>query len=319
MLRLLRLLSLGCLLFFTSPSALAEDAVRIAAWSGDRDGAFAFTFDDGYREHVTIAAPMLDALGLKATFAINPGKLTANSGTGTWEQWRALARSGHEIANHSMTHPNFSQVTDAAALEREIVGAKEVIEKELGLPCLTFVYPFNAETEAARGLVRRSHSAWTGGERKVYGGPAFTTAKANAWIDEAITKRTLIIAMIHGIDGGYFPFPNRAIFKDHLDYAKSKEAQVWIAPLGTIKHYAAEREAAKLVAQGGAKKTIITLTTTLDRTNPPVPLTVVIASGAAKSVSARRADGGEVTAVSAGERILCEVLPGSGTVTVTWK
>ena len=297
----------------------AEDSVRIAKWQGDRAGAFAFTFDDGQREQAAIAAPMLDALGLKATFVINPGKTPQNgeSWFGSWEQWRALAKNGHEIGNHAMTHENLSKASDEV-LQREVVDAKALIEKEMALPCYTFVYPFNAEGDAARALVKKTHPVWSSGERKAYGGPNFTAAKANAWIDEAIAQKSLVIAMIHGIDTGYLPFTGRAIFKDHLDYVKSKESQAWIATLATIKRYAAERDAAKLDVQASAKKAVITLTCTLDPVIYNVPLTVVIASGGAKNVTAKRA-GGEVAAIISGDHILCEIVPGAEAVTVTWK
>lgn len=310
------------LLALISSSALAEtvDAVHVAHWQGDKAGAFAFTFDDGQREQAAIAAPMLDALGLKATFVINPGKTPQNgeSWFGSWEQWRALAKNGHEIGNHAMTHENLSKANDEV-LQREVVEAKALIEKEMGMPCYTFIYPFNAESDAARALVKKTHPVWSGGERKAYGGPDFTAAKANAWIEEAITKKTLVIAMIHGIDTGYLPFAGRAIFKDHLDYVKSKESQVWVAPLGVIKRYEAERDAAKLESKVSSKQAIITLTTTLDPTLFNIPLSVVIPCGSAKSVTAKRAGGGEVHAAIHGDQIICEVVPGAGAVTVTWK
>jgi peptidoglycan/xylan/chitin deacetylase (PgdA/CDA1 family) len=314
------LLSLVALSLTACPLVRAEEPVRIAKWQGDRAGAFAFTFDDGQREQIALAAPMLDALRLKATFVINPGKTPANgeSWFGSWEQWRALAKNGHEIGNHAMTHENLSKATDEV-LQREVVDAKALIEKEMGLPCYTFVYPFNAEGDAARALVKKTHPVWSSGERKAYGGPNFTAAKANAWIDEAIEKKSLLIAMIHGIDTGYLPFTGRAIFKDHLDYVKSKDAQVWVAPLGTIKRYEAERDVAKLEIYGGVKMAKFTLTCPLDAAIYNVPLTVVIASGAVKSVNAKREGGGEVAATISSATIQCEVVPGQGMVTVTWK
>jgi hypothetical protein len=217
-----------------------------------------------------------------------------------------------------MTHENLSKATDEV-LQREVVDAKALIEKEMGLPCYTFVYPFNAEGDAARALVKKTHPVWSSGERKAYGGPNFTAAKANAWIDEAIEKKSLLIAMIHGIDTGYLPFTGRAIFKDHLDYVKSKDAQVWVAPLGTIKRYEAERDVAKLEIYGGVKMAKFTLTCPLDAAIYNVPLTVVIASGAVKSVNAKREGGGEVAATISSATIQCEVVPGQGMVTVTWK
>lgn len=315
--RSLLLLALSCSTF-----AAEADGVRIATWQGDRAGAFAFTFDDGQREQAAIAGPMLDALGLKATFVINPGK-TATGPDGwfaSWDQWRALAKNGHEIGNHSMTHPNFTDAkVTPEVLETEIVAAQKLIEKEIGQPCITFCYPFNAESETARAIVKRTHAVSTSGERKAYGGPDFTAAKANAWVDEAIAKKTQIVAMIHGIDSGYLPFAGRQIFKDHLDYVKSKEAQLWVAPVGVIRRYEQERAAAKLEGKGGAKKATFTLTCPLEPTIYDVPLTVVIASGAAKAVSAKREGGGEVKCTAQGEVILCEVAPGKGAVTVTWK
>lgn len=320
----MRPLSLHALFLLTLSTAggLAHgaEAVHVARWQGDKAGAFAFTFDDGQREQAAIAAPMLDALGLKATFVINPGKTPQNGDSwfGSWEQWRALAKNGHEIGNHAMTHENLSKASDEV-LQREVVDAKALIEKEMGLPCYTFVYPFNAESDAARALVKKTHPVWSGGERKAYGGPDFTAAKANAWIDEAIAKKSLVIAMIHGIDTGYLPFAGRAIFKEHLDYVKSKEAQVWVAPLGTIKRYEAERDAAKLDAKLSGKQAVITLTTALDPVLYTVPLSIVIPCGSAKSVSAKRAGGGDVPTTIHGDQIICDVVPGAGAVTVTWK
>lgn len=304
-------------------ASAADDAVRIAKWQGDRAGAFALTFDDGQREQVALAGPMLDALGLKATFVINPGKTPAKTGEnwfGSWDEWRALAKNGHEIGNHSMTHPNFTMLPEGK-LEEEIITAQKRIEQELGQPCITFCYPFNAETPASREMVKRSHAVSTSGERKAYGGPQFTADKANTWVDEAIAKKDLVVAMIHGIDTGYLPFTGRAVLKDHLDYLKSKEAQVWIAPIGVIGRYRQQRDATKLELHGGAQLVKFTLTCPLDPKTYNVPLTVVIVCGATpKAPVAKREGGSEPIPVSVhGDAIHCEVVPGAGQVTVTWK
>lgn len=315
-----------CLLaLLSSPSVVqaADEAVRIAAWQGDRAGAYALTFDDGQREQVTLAGPMLDALGLKATFVINPGKTPAQTGetwNASWDEWRAMAKNGHEIGNHSMTHTNFAQVKDEG-LEEEIVTAQKRIEQELGQPCITFCYPFNAETPASRAVVKRTHAVATDTKRKAYGGKDFTAAKANAWVDEAITRKELVVAMIHGIDTGYLPFTGRAVFKDHLDYLTSKEAELWIAPLGVIGRYQQQRAVAKLEAKSGAHQAVFTLTCPLDAKTYHIPLTVVIACGAApKTPLAKRDGASEAVPVSIhGDAIHCEVVPGPGPVTVSWK
>jgi peptidoglycan/xylan/chitin deacetylase (PgdA/CDA1 family) len=282
----------------------------------------ALVFDDGQREQAVIAGPLLDALGLKATFVVNPGKVatTSEGWFASWDELRALAKAGHEIGNHSMTHPNFTKTADAA-LQEEIVGAQQRIAKEIGQPCVTFCYPFNAETPASRELVRKTHAVWTGGERKTYGGPTFAAETANAWADQAIAGRTLVVAMIHGIETGYLPFTGRAVLRAHLEYLKSKQEQLWVAPIGVIGRYQQELAACRLAAEAGAGKATFTLACPLDPATYDIPLTVVIDCGSAPASASAKRDGGKgaIPVTVVGKSIHCEVAPGKGAVTVSWK
>ena len=320
---LTRLTGTVCCLFTTLVLNAVEPS--IAPWQGNRAGAFALTFDDGQREQAGLAGPMLDALGLKATIVINPGKTASKEDGfyGTWDQWRALSKNGHEIGNHSMTHPNFAKIeaaVEATVLDQEIIAAKALIEKEIGQPCYTFCYPFNQESEVSRAMVQRTHVVWTDRTRKAYGGPQFTTEKANAWVDEAITKKSLIIAMIHGVDTGYLPFAGRKILQDHLTYLASKSDQVWIAPLGTIGRYITERNRAKVTVIKSTNNMMeFTLTSELDPTIYQVPLTIVITSGVAKSVTAKSNNNHSLSARIQGSVIHCDIIPGPHVVTITWE
>ncbi len=51
--------------------------------------AVALTFDDGYRDNLTLALPMLEALGLPATFFLVPGLLS--DGVAPW--WETVSRA----------------------------------------------------------------------------------------------------------------------------------------------------------------------------------------------------------------------------------
>jgi peptidoglycan/xylan/chitin deacetylase (PgdA/CDA1 family) len=73
----------------------------------------------------------------------------------SWEQLRALARSGHEVGSHSMSHAILPLV-DGAQLEREITGSKLRLEAELGLPCESFCYPNGDCDERVAAAVRRA-------------------------------------------------------------------------------------------------------------------------------------------------------------------
>jgi peptidoglycan-N-acetylglucosamine deacetylase len=74
--------------------------------SDDHAGPFkptvALTYDDALPSHLDCVVPALDRLGLRATFyvPVNGPRLQHRV-----EAWRAAARSGHELGNHSLFHP----------------------------------------------------------------------------------------------------------------------------------------------------------------------------------------------------------------------
>jgi len=58
-----------------------------------------------------------------------------------WDELRAVAADGVEIGCHTETHPILSRVTSRWKLEREIRGAKSILEFRLRLPVKHFCYP----------------------------------------------------------------------------------------------------------------------------------------------------------------------------------
>jgi len=69
-------------------------------WPDGARGAVSLTYDDGLNSQLDNAVPELDRLGLKATFF-----LTEANAHWRLPEWEALAREGHEVANHTMSHP----------------------------------------------------------------------------------------------------------------------------------------------------------------------------------------------------------------------
>lgn len=76
-------------------------------------------------------------------------------GVMSWAQLRELARGGHEIGSHTVTHPLLPGV-DAAQLEREIAGSRARIAGELGTPCDSFCYPNGDCDDRVVEAVRRA-------------------------------------------------------------------------------------------------------------------------------------------------------------------
>jgi len=101
--------------------------------------AVAITFDDGCETDLLSAAPVLLKLGFGATFYIVAG-MVGKAGRLSSAQLRELQGLGFEIGCHSMTHPYLPDLDDGS-LEREISGAKAVLEQILGSPVEHFSCP----------------------------------------------------------------------------------------------------------------------------------------------------------------------------------
>lgn len=125
---------------------------------GPRD--LSITFDDSPLSVLTVAAPILASYGIPFSL----GVVSDWSETGfwgnalTWDQVIEVAELGGQIDNHSSTHPDFSQLTKAAAFD-EIGGASELIERRTGIATTTFAIPWGQSgnwpthaDEAAREL-----------------------------------------------------------------------------------------------------------------------------------------------------------------------
>jgi peptidoglycan/xylan/chitin deacetylase (PgdA/CDA1 family) len=69
-------------------------------WPGGARAAVSLTYDDGLDSQIDFAASDLDAAGLKATFFLTQENMEARL-----SDWQAVWRSGHEVGNHSVTHP----------------------------------------------------------------------------------------------------------------------------------------------------------------------------------------------------------------------
>lgn len=108
----------------------------------------ALTFDDG--PHPSLTPQLLDMLaarGLKATFYLIGNRVA------TWPEIAArIAREGHEIGNHSWSHPFLDRYSDAAML-RQIDRTNAIIADTTGKMPVTFRPPYGAFTQRQRRLL----------------------------------------------------------------------------------------------------------------------------------------------------------------------
>jgi peptidoglycan/xylan/chitin deacetylase (PgdA/CDA1 family) len=71
-------------------------------WPGSARAAVSFTYDDGLNSQLDNAVPMLDRHGFKATFFLTEENVREGRRLADWQR---VAAEGHEVANHTVTHP----------------------------------------------------------------------------------------------------------------------------------------------------------------------------------------------------------------------
>jgi peptidoglycan/xylan/chitin deacetylase (PgdA/CDA1 family) len=145
-----------------------SEQVRACYENRPTGGTVSITLDDGYLDNYTVAAPILERLGLPATFFVTTSfigtqhvppwdaDLPMHPGWMTWEQVRDLASRGFDIGAHTQTHIDMGHES-ADVIAAELAGSRLALEQALGREVRLFAYPFGGPeniTETARTLVR---------------------------------------------------------------------------------------------------------------------------------------------------------------------
>jgi peptidoglycan/xylan/chitin deacetylase (PgdA/CDA1 family) len=109
----------------------------------------AITFDDAYRSFVVHALPVLQEMAFPAMVYVPVDHVGLSNlwDDGAypimeWSELKALSQvQGILIGAHGTSHRRMRQL-DQAALDREMVAAKAILEQELALPVRHFSYPY---------------------------------------------------------------------------------------------------------------------------------------------------------------------------------
>lgn len=78
-------------------TGLARPAVGRSRWPR---GYVSLTYDDGLDSQLDIAVPQLENAGLRGTFYLTWDNMKDRA-----DEWAAIAQRGHELANHTVSHP----------------------------------------------------------------------------------------------------------------------------------------------------------------------------------------------------------------------
>lgn len=139
-------------LFLTASLIMAQYEIKNTSemtafpWPGGIRCAVSLVFDDARFTQIDKGIPLLNKYGVKATFYVSPERLLQRVG-----DWKQVVANGHEIGNHTMTHPctgnyafsrdNALEEYDLKRIAEEIDQANAFILAELNVKAKSFAYP----------------------------------------------------------------------------------------------------------------------------------------------------------------------------------
>ena len=221
-------------------------------------GAVSLTFDDGRPSQLDLAIPAMNARQLRGTFYLNPDG-------SDWRErlapWQAVAASGHEIGNHTISHicpenisgsPGGLEDMSLEQIESDILAAQErLVQIAPQQRQWTFCYPCYA-TFVGRGHSRQSYvpviakhflAGRGGGEYGFANNPALVDLACFAGIatdrmsgfemiglvEQLTWEGRWVVLVFHDIDGSRLTVGSYD-FNMLLDYLQRKVGEIWTAP-----------------------------------------------------------------------------------------
>jgi peptidoglycan/xylan/chitin deacetylase (PgdA/CDA1 family) len=233
------------------------------------------------------------------TYGIAPGRPRGDRRYAlTWDELRRHAAEGHEIANHSVTHP-FMPALDEANIVYEIEKANEDIREQLG-PKHTFSIeaPYGIDDPRVRPIVAsrfpltrnwvtdafiegflRDDRSDPAASREQYvqwqRGPLSRTTldEMKGWVDTSIGHGIWLVLVFHGIEGIGWEALTTETMRAYLDYIKGQERQLWIATFQNGAKYARERVTSTVQSKVAGEAIEVSVTHSLKPEIYDLPLT----------------------------------------------
>ena len=167
------------------------------------DKTVALTFDDGFINNFTQAAPILKRFNYPYTIFVNPQLIDeGKSYVMTWPQLKALTKEGAYIANHSAKHDylhiredNESLAQWRERIRKDITHSEQRIKQEIGHNFKYVAYPYGEFNRELQTLVKElgyvgigQHSGAVGLSTDLTRVPRFPASGIYANLDTLKTK-----------------------------------------------------------------------------------------------------------------------------------
>lgn len=249
-----------------SVSLFTTHAQDNAVWH-NKKCAVVLTYDDALSVQLDHAIPLLDSLGLRATFYLSgffPDFRQRMS------DWKSVAKQGHELGNHTLFHPCEGKSPgrewvkpdydlNTYRIQRlvdEIRMANTLLEALDGRTKRTFAYPCGDMKVGDSSYVDKIKVDFVGA-RGVAGTlqriDEIDLYKVGAYlvngqrgdeliglVRQAMAKNALLVFLFHGVGGGHSLNVSLDAYRKLLYFLKQNENDVWVAPLVEVLEYVKE-------------------------------------------------------------------------------
>lgn len=232
------------------------------SWNGKKC-AVVITYDDAIDQHLDNAIPVLDSLGLKATFYVTAFSQSLQV---RLSDWKKLANKGHELGNHTLYYPciggkgrewvkpeydmsNYTvkRMVDETRMTNLFLQALDGKTKrtfaftcgDMKIGDSSFINAMKNDFVAARAVRNQMHKINEIDLLNVdcYMVNGETGAQMIDWVKKAVETNTLLVILFHGVGGGNALNVSIPAHREFLQYLKKNEKDIWIATMLDIAEY----------------------------------------------------------------------------------
>ena len=209
--------------------------VKLCHWKYGAKTCLNFSFDDNNLTHNKIAR-LVNSYGYPASFFVIASQMYTDS-------LKEILQWGNEVGSHTYSHLELPTL-DSTQIEFEFSKSKEVIEKALGIHCVSVAEPGHLKTEQStrlafkRYLFIRNYSEYSSVTRarwalSLISTGAMTLANIMTELRGAMRTGNMFLLNGHGSDSeGYIP-TSQEILIQTLDSVKkySSTGDVWVTTI----------------------------------------------------------------------------------------
>jgi peptidoglycan/xylan/chitin deacetylase (PgdA/CDA1 family) len=254
----------------------------LATWPAGCRAAVSLSFDDAEPSQLEHAIPLLNRQSLRATFYLDTNKLESlpsHIRPQFLRQWAATRANGHELGNHTRTHPcsgNFTwtrqppyrtlESLTLADIAEEIAQSQDFFGRELDCRPATFAYPCGMafvgrgkERQSYVPLVAQTFVVGRGFNGESAASPAYCDLayvpaismdskdlhEIVALIDAAVAEGDWLILVGHRVGSVRAPLTTDVSTLEELLSLLGTRKEVWVDTVAAVGGHLAERRSAK--------------------------------------------------------------------------